>query len=326
MLFKYSRHLLAVLAVVKPLCLHAAPPLSPALAIESKRMDALRSLRLDSIPGAMPTFYSPRAEVRAKYLQALLGGEIQFFAEQFHVALRPVTMAVLNAKQWPVVAGDEPYGMPSIDGTEPPVFVMPASWDGVKWMAVPRRNQVPPAMLRAVMANGKKWEQVKYEGCDGIGTHEIGHSIISQLGIDPQTRWFSELLASYVGYAYLKATDPVQALSNEIFWIAGISTAPHRFTQLDDFESKYDELQERYPGNYAWYQLALDQRVIETYQEHGLDFLRQVQARFPKGGPTLNGVQVLERLELMSPGWQAWSARLEAGNINTVSAEALHRP
>ena len=325
MLSKHSPHVLAVLAVLTPLCLHAAPPLSPAVANESKRMDALRSLRLDSIPGAMPTFYSPRAEARAKYLQALLGGEIQFFADEFHVALRPVTMAVLNVKQWPYVAGDEPYGMPSIDGTEPPVFVMPASWDGVKWMAVPRRKQVPPAMLRAALANGRKWEQVKYEGCDGIGTHEIGHSIIRQLGIDPQTHWFSEFLASYVGYAYLKATDPGQALSNEIFWITGISTAPHRFTKLDEFESKYDELQERYPGNYAWYQLALDQRVIETHQKQGLDFLRQVRAQFPRGGPTLDSAQVLDRLESMSPGWRAWSARVEAGDITTASAGAFHR-
>ncbi len=327
MIFRHTLHAIAFLAATLPLCLHAAPPVSSAAAEDSKRMDAIRSLGLDSIPGAMPTFYSPHAEARAKYLQGLLGGEIGFYTSQFHVRFRPVTMAVLNAEQWPKVAGDEPYGMPSIGGTEPSVFVMPASWDGVTWMVVPRREQVPPAVLRDALANGKQWDQVKYEGCDGIGTHEIGHAIITQLKIGPQTHWFSEFLASYVGYAYLKATDPRQALSNEIFWTVGLSNAPHRFTKLDDFDDKYDELQERYPGNYGWYQLALDQRVIEIYRQRGLRFLRQVQARFPIGGPALNSAQVLDKLEAISPGWKAWSERLEAGNITAVGAtEAVHRP
>ncbi len=187
MIFRYFRHAVAFLAAMLPLCLHAALPVSSAAAEESKRMDAIRSLGLDSILWTMPTFYSPHAEVRAKYLQVLLGGELGFYSSQFHVRFRPITIAVLNAEQWPKVAGDEPYGMPSIGGTEPSVFVMPASWHEVTWMFVPQREQVPPAVLRDAMANGKQWNQIKYEGCDGIGTHEIGHAIIRQLKSGPQT-------------------------------------------------------------------------------------------------------------------------------------------
>jgi hypothetical protein len=76
-----------------------------------------------------------------------------------------------------------------------------------------------------------------------------------------QTKWFNEFLASYVGYAYLKTKVPSKAFSSEIFWTVGLGNSPHTFTKLDDFESKYDQLQEKYPGNYGWYQLALDQRV-----------------------------------------------------------------
>ena len=286
-------------------------------------MDAIQSLGLKSIPGSMPTFYSPHTLVRAKYLQGLLGGEIQYYAQHFDVAFRPVTMAVLSAEQWPNVAGDEPYGMPSMDGTRPPVFVMPASWNEVTWMVVPKREQVPPAILRRALANGKQWNQVKFEGCDGIGTHEIGHSVIDQLGIDPQTKWFNEFLASYAGYAYLKARDPGQALSNEIFWTIGLKNSPHPFTQLADFESKYDELQQRYPGNYGWYQLALDQRVIEIYRQSGVDYLQQIRKQFPTGGPKLDSVQMLNELEVISPGWKAWAARLEAGHVNAINLQPV---
>ncbi len=225
---------ITLLTAMLPSCLHAAPSEKSGAADDSKRMVSIRALRLESIPGAMPTFYSPHSETRAKYLQGLLGGEIAYYSKQFHVDLAPVTMAVLDAQQWPKVAGDDPYGMPSVDGTRPAVFVMPACWKGVTWMVVPSREEVPLGMLRKALANGKKWNQVKFEGCDGIGTHEIGHSIIRQLGIDPQTRWFNEFLASYAGYAYLKDTDPEQALSNEIFWTVGLNKSPHWVTKVID--------------------------------------------------------------------------------------------
>lgn len=226
-------------------------------------------------------------------------------------------MAVLNSEQWPKVAGNEPYGMPSVGGTKPSVFVTPASWAGLTWMVVPKREEVAPAMLRKALANGRRWDQTKFVGCDGIGTHEIGHVIIRQLRIDPKTHWFNEFLASYVGYAYLKAKDPGQALSNEIFWTVGLKNSGHLFTKLDDFERKYDELQENYPGNYGCYQLALDQRVMEVYEQSGVDYPREVWKQFPIGGGTLDSAQLLNKLEAMSPGWKAWAVRLESGDANS---------
>lgn len=314
----YPRHSIVVLSILLPLFLHAAPPQSAPASGESNRADAIKSLGLASIPGRMPTYYSPHSEARAKYLQDLLGGEIAYYADQFHIPLSTVTMAVLDAQQWPKVAGDDPYGMPSVGGTKPAVFVMPASWDGVTWMVVPKREEVPPTMLRQALANGRRWDQVKFEGCDGIGTHEIGHTIIRQLGIDPQTKWFNEFLASFVGYAYLKARFPAQALSNEIFWTVGLGKSPHPFTRLDDFESKYDQLQQEYPGNYGWYQLALDQRVIEIYAQSGIDYLREIEKEFPTGPATLDSAQVLDKLEKISPGWKKWALHLEAGNVQAI--------
>lgn len=304
-----------VLLSLLPMWLHAEAPLRAVDSGESARIDAVKTLGLESIPGSLPAYYSPHAEARARYLQGLLGGEIAYYADLFNVPFDSIALAVLDAPQWPKVAGREPFGMPSVDGTNPAVVVMPASWDKVTWMVVPRRAEVPPRMLRQALANGRRWDQVKFEGCDGIGTHEVGHFIIRQLGIDPQTHWFSEFLASYVGYAYLKAKDPGQALSNEIFWTVGIKNSPHQFTKLDDFESKYDELQQKYPGNYGWYQLALDQRVVEVFGESGLDYLRRIRLEFPTGAPTLDSAQVLNKLDMIGPGWRAWSLRLEAGNV-----------
>jgi hypothetical protein len=105
-------------------CLHAAPQ-SLADAEDSRRIDQIHSLGLASLPGKMPTFYSPGASARAEYLQSLLGGEIAYFAKLFHIHFAPLNMAVLDAAQWPLVAGQDPYGMPLVGGSKPSVFVMP---------------------------------------------------------------------------------------------------------------------------------------------------------------------------------------------------------
>ena len=115
-----------VLSILLPLCLHAATPGDPDFSA-SHRIDAIKSLGLESIPGSMQAFYSLHAEARARYLQGLLGGEIAYYGEQFQFHFDPVALAVLNAPQWSKVAAEEPLGMPSVDGTSPAVVVMPAS-------------------------------------------------------------------------------------------------------------------------------------------------------------------------------------------------------
>jgi len=315
---KYSMRRVLALTLCSIAWVYAPAAVSGSGYEDSGRMERIRSLGLKSLPGRMPTFYSPGAEARARYLQGLLGGEVAYYATVFHVRFNPITMAVLNPQQWPSVAGREPYGMPSVDGTHPAVFVMPARWEEVTWMVVPGREHVPPAMLRQALVSGKTWDQVKLEGCDGIGTHEIGHSIIQQLGIDPQTKWFNEFLASFAGYAYLKAKAPAQALSNEIFWTAGLDGSPHPFTRLGDFESKYDQLQQDYPGNYGWYQLALDQRVLAIYAQSGIGYLKAIKREFAPGGPPLDSAQLLNKLDRISPGWKTWAAHLEAGDVRAA--------
>ena len=114
---------------------------------------------------------------------------------------------------------------------------------------------------------------------------------------------FNEFLASYVGYAYLGARHPHHALSSEVFWNYELGHTSHPFTGLNDFETRYLELQQKFPGNYGWYQLALDQRVMEVYR---------------KGGRKLSTARLLKILEAMSPRWIAWSKRLEHGQVSAA--------
>jgi hypothetical protein len=189
---------------------------------------------------------------------------------------------------------------------------MPSDWSKSTVVPFPNKSDVDAATLRQARAEGHKWRDLQYEGGDGIGTHEIGHSIIRQLGINPQTRWFNELLASYIGYAYLRAKAPKEVLGNESFWKVGYMNSPHVHTDLNYMETNYVDLTTREQINYAWYQFALDQRLLQVYQQQGLSFIFKVKESFPANGPKLNTSQVLDKLEAIQPGWKAWAENLAA--------------
>ncbi|WP_158944871.1 hypothetical protein [Granulicella sp. S190] len=278
----------------------------------ANRKGALEAFPDPLLSGSLPTFYTPGNKARAKSLQKLIGGETEFYHQQFQIDFPPITLAVIDEKQWPQVSGKLPYGVPSMYRG---VFIMPAEWQTVTTVPFPHKSDLDPATLKQALAHGRKWKDLEFRGGDGIGTHEIGHVVFRLLEIDPQVKWFREFLASYIGYSYLKAKRPKEVIANEIFWRAGLKT-PHPHTSLDYFESQYSELTSKEPNNYAWYQFALDQRLLEIYQQQGIDFLRKVRTAFPKGGPKLDTDQVIDTLETISPGWKRWKEQIDTGNVH----------
>ena len=277
--------------------------------IREKNLAALHDPYLS---GAMPTYYSPGQKKRAQFLQNLIAGEIGFYSDAFGMHFAPITLAVLDPQQWSKVVIFS-YGFPTIS-LPPYIFTMPSDWSKSNAVPFPAKEDVDAATLKRARAEGHSWKELQFEGGDGIGTHEIGHAIIRQLGIDTQTRWFLEFLASYIGYAYLQARQPREVLGNEVFWTVGYAKTPHPHSDLEYMETNHRDLVTKYPVNYAWYQFALDQRVLAVYRQEGLGFISKVKQSFPGGGPKLNTAQVLEKLESIDSGWKAWAAALGEGH------------
>ena len=277
-----------------------------------QRLRQIHALGLQELSGAMPAYYSASARTRARDLQQLLGGETDYYAELMHVKFSPVILAVLSRGDWAKVVS-EPYGLPSTSDAPPFVFVMPASWKGVTFMSLPRREETDPALVARVLVKGRTWERVTLDCVDGIGAHEIGHQIVRQLHISPQVHWLDEWLASYIGYAYMAAKDPERAWATVIFSTNGLKHSAHPVNGLEAFETQYARLTTQSPENYVWYEHAFEQRVFEIFEQQGVDLIRQLQVTFPADGSKLNTAQVLERLEALHPGWQAWAAQVAAG-------------
>ncbi len=244
-----------------------------------KRMEAVQRLKLAQLPGGtLPTFYSTGAEARARYFQALIAGERDFYRQQLHVPLGDLHLAVLSPEQWSPVTTRDPYGMPSVQG-HPRVITMPADWSKAVIISVPEVNSLSPQLQQEVSATGKPIRDLVYVGADSIGTHELGHAIIEDYGIGWTTYWFNEFLASYVGNVYIEEKRPADRAADHIMWQVALGW-PHPHTSLDYFETHYDELSER--------------------------------------APQLTSAQVLDKLESITPGWKQWAAEVEADRVTVV--------
>jgi hypothetical protein len=68
--------------------------------------------------------------------------------------------------------------------------------------------------------------------------------------------------------------------------------------------------------NYVWYQAQFQQRVREVHARDGIGFVDTLRGARLAPGPAADdpGSNVLlAALESLSPGWQAWAARVERG-------------
>jgi hypothetical protein len=277
-------------------------------------MQSILALHLPSLPGGdLPTYYSPGSETRAHRLRTFVEGERIFYRKKLDVPLSGLVLAVLNPQHWQSVSAPIPYGMPSVEG-RPRVIVMPADWALVTAMPFPTESEASPALRKEANATGMKWNDLMHRGGDGIGAHELGHVILEDYGIDAQTHWFNEFLASYLGYLYLIEDQPRNIEANRILWKASLAW-PHPHNTLSDFEAHYDELMQTDPLNYGWYQCAFDQRVIAVQQQEGIGFLVKIKKAFPRGGHHLTTGQVLDKLEIVEPGWKAWAAKLNGNKL-----------
>jgi hypothetical protein len=67
-------------------------------------------------------------------------------------------------------------------------------------MPVPKRAVVLAAILRQPLTKGKTWDELKFEGCDGIATHEIDESVTLS-----SINW--ELIRKHTSFNQVLASD-----------------------------------------------------------------------------------------------------------------------
>lgn len=271
-------------------------------------VERMKQLALPTLSGAVPSYYSEGNREHAARLQSAIEDMNVFYQKRLGVQAH-VTLALLDAKDWNRVTGEE-YSLPRVEG-DPLVILMPATSDNpIYGLIGARKEAVPPNELQAFLRDHHTtFSSVAETFVDLIGFHELGHTLNTQFGIDSKDLWLNEFLANYWSYAYISERQTEWKI---VFGLLGrpSKTRPKN-TSLEDFERLYDTV-----DDYGWYQGMFESRVREIYPRFGLKFLTDLKQMFPLAarGTMLPDVaarmkpaELLERLETIAPGFQKWT-------------------
>ena len=154
--------------------------------------------------------------------------------------------------------------------------------------------------------------------------HEFGH-LASKQYLHPESprpyssvKWFEEFLASYFAYAFIASTDPEWAEASRGEWSGFIvGYTPSVLSPLD-WSFMRDLSPDEAGLTFAWYQVLLNLRAADVYEEHGLDFLRQVRDQLAwDQAAEWTSESTLSALEELAPGFAAWADDVANGDFLT---------
>ncbi len=282
----------------------------PAQAPPTDGADLLARVRasgLESATDRITVFYPKGQTDRALEARTRVQEALAFFADSLGVAPE-LSLAVLDRGHWERLGIQQPYGIPGVDGV-PPVAFLPATDDGLAATdALSIAAGVGDSARRLLAAAGTDWTTAASSHVALVGLHELGHALVDAYGIEVRSRWLNEWLATYAGYTFMRAHRPREALVWEgvLHGFRDAARPAHR--TLAAFDRLYFGVGAL---NYVWYQARFQQQVQAVHAQHGLDFLRQVRAGFPRGSaPVTSADEVLTRLERIAPGFSAWAATM----------------
>ena len=261
-------------------------------------LTSVRSLKVDSINSEITVYFTPGYKQRADYLAGILIETNHFFRDSLGVEY-DYSLAVLDETQWNELDSPYPYGMPWNNAFKPYVIFMPA-------------DTSHGAVVDDLSNFLERGDANKY--VDNIGFHEAGHTYVCEYIYDgrfsdPEIpfRWFDELMANYFCYVFLRSVHP--AMADLLYDVAARTdkTAGITYTTLQEFGDHYFEIP---PQNYHWYQTTFIKKVIDVYNERGLNFIREVKEKISWDKERTTDEMLLE-LEEIAPGFLKWAAQLK---------------
>jgi hypothetical protein len=286
------------------------PP--PAMAI----LDDLQAAGLETLPGPIPTYYSPGYRERAEMLQAWVRDADAFFRNRLRVAPE-VSLAVLTPEHWTLVSMG-PYGVPFVPpltpgdlSSVPRLVVMPAVPEQavVTQIYFASEAGLPPLAAAELAALGISYQDAVLQVLDLIGFHEVGHAYIAALGYhrNNTARWLEELLATYAAYSYLDIARPSAITVWDAVSEALLHSVPPVSRSLDDFNVLY--IQGLGPATYGWFQSHFNLRSTDVLKHRPRATWFNQLAGLGLDGDTRNmpTSELLHRLRGFNPSFTAWA-------------------
>lgn len=223
-------------------------------------------------------YYSEGTDKRANQIALRCDKVLAYFKPD--LAFEPsVNILILNPADWPkYCAKGAIYGMPHYTGIGTLVV---ASDDNPFWQSmVPPIDKLPKDLAEKVIKtytgeNGKLTMQPFF---DLLAIHELGHSYHNQQAVKMQRKWMGELFPNILLHTYIAENEPELLPALTLFpqiVIAG-GTQGFAYTTLSDFEEKYNDIAQKSPRNYGWYQCKLHAFSATIYDKAGKEVVTKL--------------------------------------------------
>ncbi|MBE0539054.1 MAG: hypothetical protein IH620_05030 [Ignavibacterium sp.] len=235
---------------------------------------------------------------RAKIVAERMDRVLEFYNKL--IAFEPdVTLLILNPTDWPKHTTFPVYGMPHYDDKRNLLII--ASENNEFW-----ESFIPPVDI----LSGTLAEKIKsaYADADGnltmqpffdlLAIHEIGHAYQFQAGLNVQRLWMGELFCNILLHTYIAESEPDQLSALTVFpqMVISAGKEEYKYTSLSDIEKRYEEIGEKYPKNYGWYQSRWHFAAGKIYDEAGIDAFIKLWKVFSEQKEKLNDDKFAELL------------------------------
>ena len=235
-------------------------------------------------------YFSSGHDERAKTIAKRMDNVLEFYKKI--IAYEPeVTLLILNPSDWPQYTTFPVYGMPHYDETRD-ILIMASDnnefWDSF----IPPIDQMPKELADKISAiyvdeNRNLTMQAFF---DLLAIHEIGHAYHFQAGLNVQRMWMGELFCNILLHTYIAENEPEQLAALTVFpqmVIAG-GAEGFAYTSLSDIEQRYEEIGQKHPRNYGWYQCRWHSAAGNIYDAGGIDSFIKLWNSFSEQKDTLN--------------------------------------
>lgn len=242
-------------------------------------------------------FFSAGNEERAKTLAIRCDNVMNFYDDL--AGFEPsVTLLILDPEDWSTYTSFPVYGMPHYNDDS---TLIVASRDNDFWKSfIPPIDQLPAGLAA----------QIKDTYSDGLGNlsmgaffdllaiHELGHAYHFQTGMNMQRKWMQELFVNIFLHTYIAENEPGLLPALTVFpqmVISGDRSAL-KYTSLADLENRYDEIGQKYPMNYGWYQSRWHSAAADIYNAGGKELFSRLWKTLEEQKEVLNDSDLAQLL------------------------------
>lgn len=217
------------------------------------------------------TFYSAGSHAQALDMAERCDSVLAFYSRI--IGFEPtVTLLVLSQADWSTHTGFPVYGMPHYVDDK----LIVASEDNAFWKSfIPPMDALPADLAKEITdAYTDTSGTLTMRGFfDLLAIHELGHAFHMQGELTMQRLWMGELFANILLHTYIaeRETDLLPALT--VFprmVVASTDPSTLAYTTLNELETNYNLIGQRYPNNYGWYQCRWHMSAGTIYDEGGI--------------------------------------------------------